>query len=150
MKASEKNTAEEQPMPKLRTEDIKESLRVNLSTEQLLECGKELAACQSESRQLEDDFKSVRDEWKSRISAVDAKITTLAGRISRGYDLRPVSCRVTFDCPEPGLKTCDRLDSMERVWVREMTDNDRQLAIDFAQEQEQEEAGAAEGGAREY
>lgn len=122
--------------PKRRTAEVKESARVALTTEQLLDAGRELAASQAEVRQLEDDFRSVRDEWKSRISAVEARITTTAGRISRGYDIKPVACVVTFDEPEPGLKTCVRQDTGERLWVKEMTESDKQLVLDFKAEQE--------------
>ena len=113
------------PAPK----EVKESCRVMLTTEQLLESGRELAAAQAEIRQLEDDFKSVRDEWKSRISSVEARITALSGRISRGYDFKPVACWVYFDMPEPGLKTCERKDTGERVWVKEMTEEDKQMDL---------------------
>lgn len=121
--------------PKRRTAEVKENARVALTTEQLLDAGRELAASQAEVRQLEDDFRSVRDEWKSRISAVEARITTTAGRISRGYDIKPVACVVTFDEPEPGLKTCVRQDTGERLWVKEMTEFDKQLVLDFEAEQ---------------
>lgn len=111
------------------SKEVKESCRVTLTTEQLLESGRELASAQAEIRQLEDDFKSVRDEWKSRISSVEARITALSGRISRGYEFKPVACLVHFDMPEPGLKTCERKDTCERVWVKEMTEEDKQMDL---------------------
>jgi hypothetical protein len=133
------------PGPVRRTTEGKESARVYLTTEQLLEAGRELAASQSEVRQLEDDFKSVRDEWKSRISAVEARITTTAGRISRGYDIKPVVCEIVFDEPESGLKTCNRLDTGERLWVKEMTESDKQLTLDL-EAKEAEEAAVRDAG----
>lgn len=143
---------EEAPITKKRIIQSKESLRVNLTIEQQLDAGRELAASQSESRQLEDDFKSVRDEWKSRISAVEARITTISGRISRGYDIKPVGVDITFNEPEPGLKTCTRQDTGERVWVKEMTESDKQDVFDFMAEQsaaaeneEEEEKPTTEG-----
>jgi hypothetical protein len=110
---------------------VSESCRVELTPEELIAAGRELAAAQTEVRQLEDDFKGVRDEWKARISAVEARITACANRIGRGYDLRPVECLVVFDEPKAGMKSCFRSDTSERVWVRDMTDADRQLIIDF-------------------
>lgn len=114
---------------KVRTAKWRESCRHPLTTEQMVEAGKELACSQIESRQLEDDFKSVRDEWKSRISAVEARLTQQTGRISRGYDIRDTECTITFDQPDPGLKTCTRNDTGERVWVKEMTESDKQLDL---------------------
>jgi hypothetical protein len=78
----------------------------------------------------------VRDDWKARISAVEARITSTAGRISRGYDIKETVCTVTFDCPETGMKTCHRDDTGERVWVREMTESDKQMVLEFEQEEE--------------
>jgi len=125
--------------PKARTSKSRESCRHPLSTDQMVEAGKDLAASQIELRQLDDDFKSVRDEWKSRISAVEARVTAQTGRISRGYDIKDTECTVTFETPELNLKTCTRDDTGERVWVREMTDADRQLVLDLTSESEQGE-----------
>jgi len=119
--------------PKPRTSKARESCRHPLTTDQMVEAGKDLAASQIELRQLDDDFKSVRDEWKSRISAVEARVTQQTGRISRGYDIKDTECTVTFETPEPNLKTCTRDDTGERVWVREMTDTDRQLVLDLTE-----------------
>jgi hypothetical protein len=140
------------------TVEVRESCRVTLTTEELLAAGQELAASQLEISNLEGctlrrlsfftlprDFKSVRDDWKSRISAVQARITNLAGRISRGYDIRQVPCIVTMDSPEPGMKTCNRLDTNERVWVREMSESDKQLVLDLRESQEAEELAEEQG-----
>jgi len=123
---------------------IMESCRVELTSEELIAAGRELASAQTEVRQLEDDFKGVRDEWKARISAVEARITTSANRIGRGYDLRPVECVVIYDQPDPGMKSCFRQDTSERVWVREMTESDRQMIIQFEEEQEEVTSPAPE------
>jgi len=130
-----KITPIEEP-PKARTAKSRESCRHPLSTDQMVEAGKDLAASQIELRQLDDDFKSVRDEWKSRISAVEARVTQQTGRISRGYDIKDTECTVTYECPESNLKTCTRDDTGERVWVREMSDMDRQLVLDLTSEEE--------------
>ena len=126
----------------VRTAKGRESCRHPLTTDQMVEAGKELAASQIELRQLDDDFKSVRDEWKSRISAVEARLTAQTGRISRGYDIKETECTITFDTPDPGLKTCARNDTGERVWVREMTDADKQLVLDL----DDEATAGTEGG----
>ena len=130
----------ELPIP--RTEKTRESCRHPLTTEQMVEAGKDLATSQIELRQLDDDFKNVRDEWKSRISAVEARVTQQTGRISRGYDMKETECTVTFDTPEPNLKTCTRDDTGERVWVKPMTDNDRQLVFDLEEEAEANQEGS--------
>lgn len=111
----------------MRSQATRESCRHPLTTDQMVEAGKELAAAQSELRQTED-------EWKSRTSAIEARITTVARRISRGYDIRETPCTVYFDDPEPNLKTCVRDDNGERVWVREMTESDKQLVLDLTAE----------------
>ena len=135
-KKTDETPAVEAPAPAEavpRTAKARESCRHPLSTDQMVEAGKDLAASQIELRQLDDDFKSVRDEWKSRISAVEARVTQQTGRISRGYDIKDTECTVTFEAPDPNLKTCTRDDTGERVWVREMTDMDRQLVLDLTE-----------------
>ena len=141
-KAIAEANAEIAANPIIRTAKGRESCRHPLTTDQMVEAGKELAASQIELRQLDDDFKSVRDEWKSRISAVEARLTAQTGRISRGYDIKETECTITFDTPDPGLKTCARNDTGERVWVREMTDADKQLVLDL----DDEATAGTEGG----
>ena len=129
----------ETPTPAVRTAKTRESCRHILTTDQLLEAGRQLAETQNEVGQLEDDFKSVRDDWKARISAAEARVTTLSGRISRGYDMKETECTIYMDTPEAGLKACLRNDNGERVWIREMTESDKQLVLEL-DEQEAEEA----------
>lgn len=114
----------------------KEPCRIDLTPEELIECGRELASSQRELHEIADDFKGVRDEWKARISAVEARITTLANRIGRGYDIRPIPCMIVFDQPEAGVKTCYRKETGERVWVRDMTESDKQRVLDLQEEAE--------------
>ncbi len=124
----------------LRTLKARETCRHTLTTDQLLEAGRQLAETQNEVGQLEDDFKSVRDDWKARISAAEARVTTLSGRISRGYDMKDTECTVYMDTPDVGLKTCLRDDTGERVWVRDMTESDKQLVLQLDEENAEEPA----------
>ena len=129
----------------LRAVKTRESCRHPLTIDQIVEAGKELAETQREACQLEDDFKSVRDEWKARISAMEARMTTVAGRISRGYDMKDTECTVVMDTPVPGFKTCLRDDTGEKVWVRDMTESDKQLTLKLEeQEEEVKEEGVEE------
>lgn len=126
----------------VRTAKAREVCRHLLTTDQLLEAGRQMAEAQNEVVQLESDFKSVRDDWKARISATEARVATLSGKISRGYDMKDTDCTVYMDTPEEGLKACLRNDTGERVWIRDMTDSDRQLVLRLEEEEEEQEEPA--------
>lgn len=117
------------------TIEVYEQCRHPLDVDDFVEAGKELAAAQVEVKELEDDFKTVRDEWKARISAVEAKITSISGRISRGYDIRETKCTVLLNRPDKGKKTCVRDDTFQIVWERDMTAVDRQMLLDMKVEE---------------
>lgn len=130
--------------PEVRTTRTRESCRHILTTDQLLEAGRQMAEAQNEVVQLEGDFKSVRDDWKARISATESRVATLSGKISRGYDMKDTECTVYMDTPEEGLKACLRNDTGERVWIRDMTDSDRQLVLRLDEEEEKKDEAEGE------
>jgi len=118
------------------TSEVTESCRVAFTNDELLDRGKQLAEAQGELRKTEDDFTAVKKEWNSRVAAVEANITKLAGDVSRGYEVRFLRCIIVMDTPEKGMKECRRKDNGERVWVREMSGADFQMQLEFADGEE--------------
>ncbi|MBE2178893.1 MAG: hypothetical protein IAE97_00270 [Chthoniobacterales bacterium] len=125
------------------TEVRKENLNLQykFSDDELRILGKELAEAQIQSRQLEDDRKRVADEWKAKISTKEAEIASLSNKVNSGYEYRDIPCEITLNEPV-GKKTARRTDTGETVWVRDLTDSERQRTLDFSDGDAQQEAGA--------
>jgi hypothetical protein len=115
------------------------TLRVLFTDAERLELGKQLAEAHNETAQIESDFQRIKDEFKSKLSAVSAKITDLANKVSSGYEMRQVLCLVVFDTPKPGKKQVVRLDGptegvREVVETHDMTEAEKtpELALNLS------------------
>ncbi len=115
------------------------NLQYKFSQDELRDLGKELAESQIQLRQLDDDRKRVADEWKARISAKEAEIASLSNKVSSGYEYRDIPCEITLNEPI-NKKTARRLDTGETVWVRDLTDAEKQRTLQF----DVEEGGGVE------
>lgn len=120
------------------TETKKENLNLQykFSPDELRQLGRYLAESQIQLRQLDDDRKCVVDEWKARISAKEAEIVSLSNKVSSGYEYRDISCEITLNEPI-NKKTARRLDTGEVVWVRDLTDSEKQRTLQFENEEEE-------------
>jgi hypothetical protein len=107
------------------------NLQYRFSDEERRQLGIALGEAQITLRQL-DDRKQVADEWKARISAKEAEIASLSNKVSSGYEYRDIPCTITLNEPV-GKKTARRTDTGETVWVRDLTDSERQRTLDFDQ-----------------
>jgi hypothetical protein len=112
------------------------NLQYKFSAGELQNLGKELAEAQITLRQIEDDKKRVLDDWKARESSKSAEINNLSNKVSSGYEYRDIPCEVTINEPV-NKKTARRLDTGEVVWVRELTDLDKQRTFEFENEEGQ-------------
>jgi hypothetical protein len=114
------------------TETKKENLNLqyHFSQDELRDLGKKLAESQIQLRQLDADRKRVADEWNARISDKEAEITSLSSKVSSGYEYRDIPCEVTLNEPV-NKKTARRLDTGETVWVRDLTNAEKQLTLQF-------------------
>lgn len=112
-------------------------LRVNLTNEQRLEFGKQLAEVHNNLTQINSDFDRVKAEFKSKISAEESKVVDLAGKVSSGYVMQDVKCRWEMDQPKAGWKRLVRLDiePHPEIEVFEMTDADKQADLPLEEKQ---------------
>jgi ferritin-like metal-binding protein YciE len=79
-------------------------LRVSFTDAEILELGRNLAEAHNENNQIESDFQRIKDEFKSKLSAVAAKIVDLANKVSSGYEMKPIVCAWHMNMPLPGKK----------------------------------------------
>jgi hypothetical protein len=114
------------------------TLRVLFTDSERLELGKQLAEAHNETSSIESDFQRIKDEFKSKLSAVSAKIVDLSNKVSTGYEMKPVKCLVVMDTPKPGKKQVVRLDGptdgvSEVVETHDMTEAEKtpELALNL-------------------
>jgi len=119
------------PTKKTHTKIVEETLKYTFTEKENLENGRRLGEAHEELQCIQDDKKRLVDEFKAKESAKDAEITSLSGKVRSGYEYRPIKCEVTYNDPKVGIKTLRRLDTMEVVWQREMTEDEKQLGLDL-------------------
>ena len=111
----------------------KENLQYKFNQAELLTIGKELGEMQIQLRQLDDDRKKAADEWKSRISAAESGIASMSNKVTSGYEYRDIDCEVVLNEP-PGKKTCTRLDTMQVIWCRELSPEEKQRTLSLEED----------------
>lgn len=111
------------------TEDF---LRCQFSDAEMLELGKQMARAANQKRELESRKAEVTKRLGAEIAEKDTELGKLTERVSQGYEYRNIECGIWFDCPRPGVATTFRLDTMEPISERRMSDSELQSALDFA------------------
>lgn len=130
---------------RIETRKLVRFLKCQLTPTEILEAGRQQASKHTEYVRVESDRKRVADDFKAKLSALDAEIGSLAGKIECGYEYRNVDCVATLGVPRPGKKRVVRLDTNEEVGVEDMTPEEMQrdlIALDAARD----EAPAADSG----
>lgn len=111
------------------TEDF---LRCQFTDSEMLELGKQMARAANQKRELESRKAEVTKRLGAEIAEKDTELGKLTERVSQGYEYRNVECGIWLDCPRPGMATTFRLDTMEAINERRMSDSELQAALDFA------------------
>lgn len=126
-------------------------LRVQFTDSQMLDLGKDMARVAGEKRALESRKSEVVKRLAAEIAEKDTILGKLTDQVSQGYEYRDVETGTWFDYPRPGLATTFRLDLMESVSQRRMTESELQFALDLQPQKEAEAAveAAAEEAAQE-
>jgi hypothetical protein len=83
--------------------------------------------------ELEDERKREAQRLKFEMDAEETQVDYLAKCIREGVEEREVECEVVYNLPVRGMKQVIRLDSMEVVDEKEMTDQDKRRAADLLQ-----------------
>lgn len=124
-----------------------ESLRVQLTDEELLEHGKAAAKLSQELSAAEEEEKQVKADYKARKERIDANMRHHNRMVCNGYEYRQVECSVLMNTPRAGTKTIVRNDTGENVRTENMSAADTQSVLDFyddAADLEEDSPGAAD------
>jgi len=101
------------------------TLKCKLSDEDLLKTGTDLARSLDEIAELEDELESIKASFKGKLTALEAKATSLKNIVRDKCDYRKVDCEQVYD-NALGFVTETRLDTGEIIEQRKMTAEERQ------------------------
>ena len=110
---------------------ITQQLRCQLTDEEKIQAGKELAEATNELTELENDKAQIVSDFKAKTTSAEARVAVLGNKIRSGYEFRAVECSVTMDTPEPGLKQTVRLDTKEIVTTAAMSEDEKQRKLEL-------------------
>ena len=122
--AVEADAAPQSSEPRL----VKRDLLVELTTNERLSKGSELAECEEEIDRIEDARKAFNDTKKAERELVEQRRATLASTLRLGKERKEVTCSERFIF-ETGTVEVVRLDSGEIVEKRAMTYHERNPTI---------------------
>jgi hypothetical protein len=105
----------------------------NFTPNELRELGKELAAEAENVYQLRATKITVIADLGAQIKAAEKRVADLAGKITCGYEARPIECLIVMDMPRPGRKSFVRFDSQEVLLEEPMTEEELQQSFAFTE-----------------
>lgn len=108
---------------------ISRHLRVDLTNDQMIEIGKELADATNELKEIENEKSEVLSSFTARIKAASAAIAVLSNKLRSGYEFKDVQCSVVYDRPIAGEKTITRLDTGDIIETCSMTEEEKQRQL---------------------
>lgn len=115
-----------------KVERFVQSLKVNLTTEELLKRGARSADLIASIQQKDADMKAAQKAMKSEIETMEAELNQLAVEISTKAAYRNTDCERVYDY-EKGRVDSLRLDTMDIFDSRKMTEAELQPELDFGE-----------------
>lgn len=121
------------------TKNEKRDLKYFFSPREMEDLANQLANKNQEKRRTEEEKKSVTSDYASKLKLTDEQINSLSDKVASGYEMRDVTCVVSYHEPEKGMKTITRTDTGES-FIEGMNDSDHTLWNQwYLKQQEQEE-----------
>lgn len=139
----------ETPTPQWQESTENRCLRCTVKPSEMNDLAKEQSELIQEVDSLEEAKKASASQYKAHIDEKSARARRIAGHITNGWIEKDVKCEWKFECSgfdsatgepiyHPEKKALIRLDTGEVVEVRDITNDERQLALPIEQEQPQE------------
>lgn len=115
---------------------VYELLPIEMTEEEKVVLGQDIADLEIEIEQIEADKKRDNDHYNSMIKDKAANVLVLSKRLKQGTKDAEVECYWLQDDPRPGMKTLYRFDSGEKVRIEEMSlfDEQTELPLDDVEE----------------
>ncbi len=142
--ANETPAVEEAPKPDWPESTEKRLLSVVLNDAELKSASTQLARTIPDIMELEAQAKSAADTLKAKIKAIECQQTILSNVIRDGCEDRQVDCVWVYECAgvdgatseriyHPEKKSLFRKDTGEFVECRDITNDERQMALPIAE-----------------
>lgn len=109
---------------------FRNELECNLTDKEVATYSGELARLTQEQSELEDRKKEVSANYKARIDACISQMRVIARKVSTRKEMRDVDVRWNFDFMA-NCKVLERLDTLEIIDTRALTENERQMCLDL-------------------
>ncbi len=123
--------------PDVKVEKFKQSLRVQLTREQVAERADRAAQVLQSRDEKEDEMKAAQKHAKSIIEQLEAELRTLSHEVRTRSIYTPVPCTRTHDYAE-GIVYTVREDTSEIIDTRRMTEEEAQRELPFEDNGEEE------------
>ena len=103
-----------------------EFLKYHFTEKEIQEIASEMAQKIVNLQQAEDDLKAIKSDYKNQMDGIQAGINSAATKMTSGYEMRSVKCKVT---PNYIARVWEytRVDTGEMVKEKGMTSNDLQM-----------------------
>jgi len=121
-------------MNKDRVEKVTRTLRCDLTNDERLKFGGELADANQAHIEIDADKTEAMADFKVRLSTLEAEIVRLCRIVRDGYELRPIKCEMRFDVPDIGRVSIIRLDNEEIVTERAMSEDELREAMQLEEQ----------------
>lgn len=118
----------EEKKEKIEKRKIVQTLKVNLTKEELLEAGDEMSKAILEKERLERELDGIKQQFKGDISRQDGILQKNKDLVNNKYEFKPVECREEKDF-EKCTYTIIRLDSGEIVTSRKLRESELQQSL---------------------
>ena len=100
-------------------------LKYTFSDAEKAEIAAEMAEKVTDLSRKEDELKAVKSDFKSQIDGLQANVNGAATKLTNGYEMRNIECRVERDYKK-GVIRFIRTDTGEIARTKEMSHEDRQ------------------------
>ena len=124
---------------KIKTTHERHLLKCQLTQEELLGYGDELADALDNLRQLQEEKEQVVKDFKAREAAFEAQVVIKQLLVRNKYEHRQVDCNLVLNYTTQNA-TLTRLDTNETVKERKMTEEEKQLDLGFDGDEQEEAA----------
>ena len=112
----------------VKTVPFETSLKCELTESELLTKGASMADAQEQLANFENEAKTVAGQFKAKIDEQKARLASLASTVRSKAEYRAVKRRRNMFY-DTGMVQEVRLDTMEIITTREMTENEKQLQL---------------------
>ena len=132
-------TKKQEKEEKVKTTHERHHLKCQLTQEELLERGDQLAHTLDELNKLADEKKALGEELKAKEAKAQAEITVLQQLVRNKYDRQLVDCNLVINYTTQKASLV-RLDTEETIEERDITEEEKQLDMGFDSDQQEEVA----------